>query len=253
MNNPDKDVQYSVIVPAFNEEEFLPGTLASLKEAMSQVDTPGEVIVVDNNSTDNTSRIATDAGARVVFEQKNQISRARNAGARNARGRYLVFLDADSRASGELLETAIRNLEGGLCCGGGAYIALDIILSARMQRIADLINFLAAKRGVAPGCFIYCLREAFEDIGGFSEKIYAAEEILFSRQLRKWGKKHGKPFCQVKAFSVITSSRKLNHPIQLLFAILFGMLLPFSIFFRPLCWYWYHKPPKKKRFEREPG
>ena len=241
-----------MIVPAFNEEEWLPGTLASLKEAMSHANFEGEVIVVDNNSTDKTPGIAADFGARVVFEPRNQISRARNTGARNARGRYLVFLDADSRASGELLETAIRNLEGGAICGGGAFIALDIILSARMQRILDLMNFLAAKRGIAPGCFIYCLREAFEDIGGFSEKIYAAEEIIFSRQLRKWGKKHGKPFCQVTAFRVITSSRKLNHPIQLLFAILFGMLLPFSIFFRPLCWYWYHKPSKKKRFEREP-
>ena len=88
---------YSVIIPAYNEELHLPETLRNLQKAMEAV-TPlrGEIIVVDNNSTDRTAEIAHDAGARVVFEAHNQISRARNCGGRAANSRNLIFLDADT-------------------------------------------------------------------------------------------------------------------------------------------------------------
>jgi len=80
-------IDYSVIVPAFNEEAFLGHTLDALRQAMATVSLHGEVIVTDNNSTDTTAEIAAASGAKVVFEPVNQISRARNAGARQAAGR----------------------------------------------------------------------------------------------------------------------------------------------------------------------
>ena len=89
-------IQYSVIIPAYNEENWLPQTLAGLKTAMAASDLPGEIIVVDNNSTDRTAQIAASHGARVIFERRNQISRARNAGAGAARRGHLIFLDADT-------------------------------------------------------------------------------------------------------------------------------------------------------------
>ncbi|NQZ69946.1 MAG: glycosyltransferase, partial [Lentisphaeria bacterium] len=90
-------IDYSVIIPAYNEEKLLPDTLASLKEKMSDVtDYSGEIIVVDNNSTDATAEVAKAAGAIVVFEEHRQIARARNAGGQIAKGRYLIFLDADT-------------------------------------------------------------------------------------------------------------------------------------------------------------
>ena len=51
----EEKISYSVIIPAYNEESFLPGTLAGLKSAMATVQLPGEIIVVDNDSTDNTA------------------------------------------------------------------------------------------------------------------------------------------------------------------------------------------------------
>ena len=88
-------MEYSVIIPAFNEEELLPATLVALREAMKEINRPGQIIVVDNNSSDATAEIAKAHGALVVFEPKNQISRARNAGAAAATGSFLVFVDAD--------------------------------------------------------------------------------------------------------------------------------------------------------------
>ena len=66
-------------------------------------DFKGEVLVVDNNSSDQTASVAKSQKVKVVFEPINQISRARNTGARSARGRFLVFLDADTQISFELL------------------------------------------------------------------------------------------------------------------------------------------------------
>jgi glycosyltransferase involved in cell wall biosynthesis len=89
---------YSVIIPAFNEEEFLAETILAAREAMNAGDRKGELIVVDNNSTDSTAEVARKAGAdRVVFEAHNQIARARNAGAAATTTPLLVFVDADTR------------------------------------------------------------------------------------------------------------------------------------------------------------
>ena len=77
-------MKISVIVPAFNEEKVLGGSLRAIRTAMTVFE-DAELIVCDNNSTDRTAAIAREAGASVVFEPLNQISRARNTGARDAR------------------------------------------------------------------------------------------------------------------------------------------------------------------------
>ncbi|MEP6879988.1 MAG: glycosyltransferase, partial [Nitrosospira sp.] len=73
----------SIIIPAFNEERLIEPCLQSVSASLAANDRPGltsEIIVVDNNSTDNTANLARQAGARVVFEPINQIGRARNTG-----------------------------------------------------------------------------------------------------------------------------------------------------------------------------
>ncbi|HEY8251721.1 MAG TPA: glycosyltransferase, partial [Burkholderiales bacterium] len=98
-------MKVSVVVPAFNEERLLAGSLTAIRAAARAFDDAGwacELIVCDNNSTDRTAEIAREAGARVVFEPVNQIARARNAGAARASGEWLVFVDADSYPSREL-------------------------------------------------------------------------------------------------------------------------------------------------------
>jgi len=81
----------SVVIPAFNEAELIGQTLGQIKYALSENysgDFQWEIIVGNNNSSDGTSAIAAKAGAKVVFEPINQISRARNCGAGLARGEY---------------------------------------------------------------------------------------------------------------------------------------------------------------------
>ena len=91
-------VKISIIVPAFNEAKRISSCIQSIRAAANlQPGDETELIVVDNNSRDSTAEIAAREGARVVFEPNNQISRARNAGARAATGDWLLFIDADSQ------------------------------------------------------------------------------------------------------------------------------------------------------------
>src|SRR6185369_12224787 len=98
-------LKLSVVVPAFNEERLLVATLDSIKAAAQGLgDWNWELVVCDNNSTDRTAEVARAAGAKVVFEPHNQISRARNTGAAAATGEWLLFVDADSTPSRALFE-----------------------------------------------------------------------------------------------------------------------------------------------------
>jgi glycosyltransferase involved in cell wall biosynthesis len=126
----------SIIVPAFNEEKLLGRTLACIREATAALpQQTWELIVCDNNSTDRTAEIARSAGARVVFEPLNQIARARNAGAAQAKGDWLLFIDADSSLSMALLrETAIA-IQSGKVLAGGATVTMGDI-SVRAKRLA---------------------------------------------------------------------------------------------------------------------
>jgi glycosyltransferase involved in cell wall biosynthesis len=237
-------ISYSVIIPAYNEQVLLPATLDALQKAMRAIDMAGEVIVADNNSNDGTAAIAREHGAAVVFEPVNQISRARNAGANAARGRYLIFLDADTILSAELLQKALNNLSGASCCGGGCKVVYEGELPGIVRGVTELWNRLSVGFGMAAGCFVYCLKEAFDAVGGFSQNVYASEEIWFSWKLRAWGKQRHMDFRIIRDPSLITSSRKLKW-----FTLpgMFGMLLVFSFFpfavrYRPLCRLWYERP-----------
>ncbi len=237
-------VDYSLIIPAYNEERWLPATLAALQQAMSALPWQGELIVVDNNSTDATATLARQHGAQVVFEPYNQISRARNAGARMAQGRYLVFVDADTHIPPELLAGALHNLETGQCCGGGATVQFDTALSAAGRLGLAAWNTLSSRLKLAAGCFVYCRREAFDAVGGFSEAVYASEEIWLSRRLRRWGRQRGQAFCIISAYPAHSSGRKMDwfSSWQQAGLLLLMILFPFFVRFKRLCGFWYNRP-----------
>lgn len=233
---------YSVVVPAYNEEAFLPRTLSRLREAMAAVPFTGEIVVCDNNSTDGTRTAAEGAAARVVFEPRNQISRARNTGARAARGRWLVFMDADTELSAALLDAALRALSSGTVCGGGSTVQME---GDRVHRwFAARWNAFARWRKLAAGCFVFVRRDAFLAVGGFSENVYASEEIWLSRDLKRWGRERGLAFEVLSEHPARTSGRKGDwySPTGLLLAALPLLFFPFLVRSRTFCWLWYRRP-----------
>ncbi len=237
---------YSVVVPAYNEETLLKATLAALADAMGQVSLVGEVVVCDNNSTDGTAEIARAAGARVVSEPVNHISRARNAGALAARGRYFVFVDADTIVPPALLEAALAALASGRIVGGGAFVSLHPTPKGVVGAwFLALWNSFSRRMRLAAGSFIFVRRDAFEAVGGFSLKVYASEELWLSRAVKRFGAKRGLEFVILASPPVITSARKAEWYSQgtLLATALLLFVFPFALRSRAMCWLWYRRPP----------
>jgi glycosyltransferase involved in cell wall biosynthesis len=198
-------VKVSVVVPAFNEERLLAGALAAMREAMRAFD-DAELIVCDNNSTDRTAEIARAAGATVVFEPLNQIARARNRGAAAASGDWLVFVDADSYPTRALLEEVREAIHAGVLAGG-ATVAFDNPEPVVRFSIAAW-NRLSRITGWAAGSFIFCETATFREIGGFSEALYAAEEIDLSRRLKRLARSRGRRMVILHRHPLRTSDRK---------------------------------------------
>ena len=117
----------SVIIPAFNEARYLPGTLESIQRASehlrSKAEVDVEVIVVDNNSTDETAMVAEDMGATVIQEPVQGIGMARNRGASAAQGDVPVTL----------LEAIHEAMSDPACLGGGAEV--DYRPQRRVMRV----------------------------------------------------------------------------------------------------------------------
>ena len=236
---------YSIIIPAYNEEAELPATLKAIRTAVTLQKLKGECIVVDNNSTDKTAEVARKAGAdKIVFEPDNQISRARNAGANVSQGRYLIFVDADTRIDPTLLNEALSLLESGSCVGGGAVINFEDIAGIVGNVAITVWGKISQWTRTAAGSFLFCRRDAFEEIGGFDLKLYASEEVRLSRQLRQWGKLRGLHFEIINRVAARTSARKLKwySPARILGGLFLLPFIPIIVRFRILCGFWYRRP-----------
>ncbi|MGD0411868.1 MAG: glycosyltransferase [Verrucomicrobiota bacterium] len=205
-------MKISVVIPAFNEEKLLGATLRSIQAAGAAFAGPGwamEIVVCDNNSTDATAALARAAGARVVFEPVNQIARARNTGAAAAGGRWLVFVDADSRPTPELFAEVAGQIQSGRCLAGGCTVRMD-----ERHFLGDcgtgLWNLISRLAKWTAGSFIFCETAAFRKIGGFNAELFVSEEIDLSRRLKKLARREGKKVVILHRHPLLTSARKLS-------------------------------------------
>src|ERR1700684_1264078 len=85
----------SVVIPCLNEAENIEACVTAALRALEQMGVLGEVIVADNNSEDDSARLASEAGARVVLERRRGYGSAYLAGFAASQGRYIVMADAD--------------------------------------------------------------------------------------------------------------------------------------------------------------
>jgi glycosyltransferase involved in cell wall biosynthesis len=103
-------IQYSVIVPVWNAAHDLDACLQALLDQSVPADTY-EVIIVDDGSTDNSAEVAGRYPVCVIRQQHHGPASARNAGARQAQGRFLLFTDADCVPVQTWIEEIVRPLE----------------------------------------------------------------------------------------------------------------------------------------------
>jgi glycosyltransferase involved in cell wall biosynthesis len=201
----------SIVIPAFNEERLIERCLQSISTSLAANFTSAltsEVIVVDNNSTDDTANLARQAGAQVLFEPINQIGRARNAGAAEATGDWLLFLDADSVLNPGLLTDILRLIDEGKSVGCGSTLHMQG-LPWWGNWIFQLWKGTSILFRWASGALMVCRSDAFRDIGGFNQELYAADEIRLSGQLKRWGRQRGLQFIILRKHPLETSARKV--------------------------------------------
>ncbi len=139
--------QVSIVVPVYNSEHYLEQCLNSLAQ---QTYAAIEVIVVNNNSNDNSQSIIDQYVKNFpdkfisVFEAKPGVSAARNAGIQKSRGRYLSFVDSDDWVDSHLYETCIARIEADhsdLLAFGRFNVDADGQTKKRLPRLkSDVIN-----------------------------------------------------------------------------------------------------------------
>ncbi|HJX69009.1 MAG TPA: polysaccharide deacetylase family protein [Dehalococcoidia bacterium] len=206
----------SVVIPAYNEEDYLLSCLESIKNQDYAAEY--EVIVVDNASTDNTAKIARDWGAKVVYESKQSPACARQKGAEVATGRIIAFTDADTRAPTHWLSTIvwrflcepeIVSLSGPYAyCDAGRFSKITSYIGNFLTVITDQLFRKVFRKGSAIwGCNFAVRRSALLEVGGFDTSIkFYGEEYELSLRLKKAGKG-----CIMPRLFVLTSARRLKR------------------------------------------
>ena len=194
-------MKLSFIIPAWNEEVLIGATIHSIQQSAKKY--KYEIIVADDASDDRTADIAKELGAIVVTCNNRQIGPTRNDGAAIATGDILVFVDADTIVSEEVIHETVEAINSGAVSGGsfpkfeGEIPFLAKILTPMLRLFFYVLRFAA-------GAYMFCTPRSFANAGGFNSKFFAAEEVHLAKQLHKYGK-----FKTIRS-RVITSGRKFK-------------------------------------------
>jgi glycosyltransferase involved in cell wall biosynthesis len=103
----------SVVIPCLNEAENIEACVSAALAALRKMDVSGEVVVADNDSEDDSARLAEQAGARVVVERRRGYGSAYLAGFAASHGRYIVMADADLTYDFDEIPRFVAELEAG--------------------------------------------------------------------------------------------------------------------------------------------
>ena len=162
----------SIIIPCFKQAHFLAESIGSvLRQQYSCL----EIVVVDDGSPDNTEEVVRRCPGVRYLRQKNMgLSAARNAGFRESRGAYVLFLDADDRLCPRALANGLRVFNEhprvGLVAGHFQIIGLDgRIIASPSSRAVHRDHYLSLLRDYfigPPGVMLF-RRETIEKVGGF--------------------------------------------------------------------------------------
>ena len=171
----------SVVVTTRNEQAHIERCLASVA-AQSYAADRRELIVVDNDSTDRTQEIARRFTPH-VFNHGPERSAQRNHGFERARGRYVLYLDADMALSKRVLEACAARAED--TAPAGLYIPERIVGSGAWIRIRDFERSFYT--GTCIDAVRFVERRAWETVGGFDEALSGPEDWDFDRRIRRIG------------------------------------------------------------------
>jgi glycosyltransferase involved in cell wall biosynthesis len=238
-------ISISLVIPAYNEERFLPRLLDSVDVARQRYAKGAaavEVIVADNASTDRTAEIATARGCRVAPVEKRSIAAARNAGGRAASGTIVAFIDADSRIHPGTFDAIEEAMASDRVVGGATGCTLDrwsLGIASTFAAMVPIVWLTGFDTGV-----VFCRRADFDATGGYDESLRVAEDVAFLVALRRLGKKRGQRLTRLTHVKAVASTRKFDdfgdwHYWRTMPWLVVGMLLKRKASRETIERYWY--------------
>ena len=196
---------FSIIIPTYNEEEYLPVLLESIKK---QDFDDYEIIVADANSTDKTREIAHEYGCIVVDGGLPAVGR--NNGARVAKGEYLLFLDSDLELTEDYLRNVLYEFQMEKL---GIAITQMLPMSNKIEDkiFHDFANyFMISVEKIKPhgaGCYgIISKKKLHDECGGFDESLTFGEDTDYIERLAE-----KEPFKVLRNAKVGVSTRRLEE------------------------------------------
>lgn len=219
----DSMMKISVVIPAYNEEAFLPHLLDSLqKQTLSKEFY--EIVVVDNNSTDKTTEIAKKYGARVISEPKKGYAYACNAGFEAAQADIIARADADYIQPKEWLQKIWHAFQKDpkLVAVGGPLYPLESHIWENIIYYPAIVIWMYILKLLGRG-FLFpnmaVLKTAYEQTGGFDTHLEFGEDTEMCLKLKKIGKVKFMP-----SLYIYTSIRKMRSLgfVQSVFGYSFG-------------------------------
>jgi rSAM/selenodomain-associated transferase 2 len=169
--------RYSVIIPTLNEESNLPGCIAAVQKALSDV----EIIVVDGKSGDQTAQVAKEFGVKVIETDKGRGSQL-DSGARTAQGEILVFLHADTLLPANAFKLLDEQFES-----GSTQVSTFRLKFDHRHWILKFYSFMSRFESIWTTFGDQCIivrKPFYTDIGGFREWPLF-EDVDFLRRARK--------------------------------------------------------------------
>jgi len=186
-----KKPKISIVIPAYNEENFLPKLLSSLMKQTFPY--PYEIIVVDNNSTDATARVAKSYHVRVLTEPKKGYAYACNKGFYHAKGEIIVRIDADCAVPKHWLQCIWNSFEKdpNLVAIGGPQYPLESYWWENLFWYPAIIVWMYFLKILGKG-FLFCniaiRRDAFLQTNGYNTAMSFGEDVDICLRLKKMGK-----------------------------------------------------------------
>jgi len=199
----------SVIIPTLNEEKYLPRCLKSLVNQQS--DHPCEILVIDGGSTDRTVQVAEKYADEVLMKPNAPVGAARNLGAKTATGDILAFIDADTIANPQWVESideAFRRERRAVGLTGPTLPydgRLSDAITYRLWTIylQRILLYLQMPHVIGFNCAYR--RAPFLSVGGFDEDSVMSEDIKLAHKIRRYGNIKFE-----KDMSALTSARRFR-------------------------------------------
>lgn len=197
----------SVVIPAYNEEKFIHQTLESIN---NQSRKPDEFLIIDNNSKDNTAKIAKKYGAKVILEKRQGQKFALQTGFALAQGDIICSTDADTVVPKDWIEKIEKIITRNHCAVGGPLLYPDapVLIRWGAEILPKLHGSLYSGELAGPNTAFW--KDLYLQIGGIDISLESGWDIDLGEKFRKLGKLHYDP-----TLAVITSSRRFDNHLML--------------------------------------